>query len=125
MRSILVGAMSTCALWVAASAGSAQAPEAHDHGSGRLGKVSFPVSCAPEAGRRFERAKAVLHSFWWEEGDAAFNRVLEADPKCAMAYWGLAGRLQRLTETVEKQRGVINSHLLYQLSHSGLTAAKT
>jgi hypothetical protein len=68
MRSILVGAMSTCASWVAAPAGSAQAPEAHDHGSGRLGKVSFPVSCAPEAGCRFERAMAVLHSFWWGGG---------------------------------------------------------
>ncbi len=33
---------------------------------------------------------AVLHSFWWEEGDAAFNRVLEADSTCAMAHWGLA-----------------------------------
>jgi hypothetical protein len=33
---------------------------------------------------------AVLHSFWWEEGDAAFNRVLEAESDCAMAYWGLA-----------------------------------
>jgi tetratricopeptide (TPR) repeat protein len=33
---------------------------------------------------------AVLHSFWWEEGDGAFNAVLEADPDCAMAYWGLA-----------------------------------
>lgn len=33
---------------------------------------------------------AVLHSFWWEEGDRAFNAVLEADPNCAMAHWGLA-----------------------------------
>jgi hypothetical protein len=33
---------------------------------------------------------AVLHSFWWEEGNRAFNAVLDADPKCAMAYWGLA-----------------------------------
>jgi hypothetical protein len=31
-----------------------------------------------------------LHSFWWEEGDAAFNRVLEVESDCAMAYWGLA-----------------------------------
>jgi tetratricopeptide (TPR) repeat protein len=74
-----------------APAGNAQEPESHNHGApGRLGKVTFPVSCAPEAGRRFERAMAVLHSFWWEEGEAAFNRVLEADSSCAMAYWGLA-----------------------------------
>ena len=66
MRSILVGAMTTCAVLAAAPAASAQAPEAHDHGTGRLGKVTFPVSCAPEARRRFERAMAVLHSFWWD-----------------------------------------------------------
>ncbi|HSJ75463.1 MAG TPA: hypothetical protein VK899_04665, partial [Gemmatimonadales bacterium] len=33
---------------------------------------------------------AVLHSFWWEEGDRAFDQVLEADSSCAMAYWGKA-----------------------------------
>ncbi len=68
----------------------AQEPETHDHGTERLGKVTFPVSCTPLAQRRFEHAMAVLHSFWWEEGPAAFYRVLQADPKCAMAYWGLA-----------------------------------
>jgi hypothetical protein len=78
-----------------ARGGNAQAPThddhpAHAHGLGKLGKVTFPISCAPEAGRRFERAMAVLHSFWWEEGDAAFSRVLEAESDCAMAYWGLA-----------------------------------
>src|SRR5215210_5737426 len=77
-----------------APAGNAQQAEdhahaPHDHGLGKLGKVTFATSCAPEAGRRFERAMAVLHSFWWEEGEAAFNRVLAADSTCAMAYWGL------------------------------------
>ena len=68
----------------------AQEHEAHLHGLGRLGRVSFPVSCTPEAQRRFQHAMAVLHSFWWEEGDAAFNAVLAADSTCAMAHWGIA-----------------------------------
>jgi hypothetical protein len=67
---------------------------AQDHGHhaqlGRLGRVSFPVSCNAEAGRRFERAMAVLHSFWWEVGERAFGAVLEADSSCAMAHWGRA-----------------------------------
>jgi hypothetical protein len=33
---------------------------------------------------------AVLHSFWWEEGDRAFGEVLKADSTCTMAYWGIA-----------------------------------
>jgi len=66
----------------------AQEPE-HHHDA-RLGRVVFPVSCTPGAQRRFEHAMAVLHSFWWEEGDRAFGDVLAADPTCVMAYWGLA-----------------------------------
>ena len=63
-----------------APAAIAQDADAHHHGVGRLGRVSFPVSCTAEAGRRFEQAMAVLHSFWWEEGERAFGAVLEADP---------------------------------------------
>jgi hypothetical protein len=77
-------------LVVGASAASLAAQE-HPHARGeRLGRVIFPVSCAPEARRRFERAMAVLHSFWWEEGPHAFGAVLDADSTCAMAHWGLA-----------------------------------
>jgi hypothetical protein len=90
VRSILLGAMFTGIVMAAAPAGSAQGPEAHDEEISRLGNVNFPVSCTPEARRRFKRAMAVLHSFWWEEGEIAFDAVLEADPKCGMAYWGLA-----------------------------------
>ncbi len=67
---------------------------AQEHGHqahiGKLGRVVFPVSCAPEAQRRFERAMRVLHSFWWEEGNRAFDAVLAADSSCAMAHWGIA-----------------------------------
>jgi hypothetical protein len=77
-------------LFAGASPASLAAQE-HEHaGAERLGRVEFPVSCAPEAQRRFERAMAVLHSFWWEEGPRAFGAVLKADSTCAMAHWGLA-----------------------------------
>jgi hypothetical protein len=67
------------------------AAQEHAHGHDeRLGRVVFPVSCAAEARRRFERAMAALHSFWWDEGLRAFGAVLEADSTCAMAHWGLA-----------------------------------
>jgi tetratricopeptide (TPR) repeat protein len=64
--------------------------EAHPHALGALGRVVFPVSCSSEAQRRFEYAMAVLHSFWWEAGDRAFNAVLASDSSCAIAHWGLA-----------------------------------
>ena len=56
----------------------------------RLGRVAFATSCRPDAQARFERAMALLHSFWWEEGGRAFHAVAASDSTCALAYWGLA-----------------------------------
>jgi len=56
----------------------------------QLGKVSFANSCAPAAQASFERAVALLHSFWWREGERAFREVLDRDPNCAIATWGIA-----------------------------------
>jgi len=88
-RSTLAGSLVTLAVLAGAPAAIAQ-EEAHHHGVGRLGRVSFPVSCTAEARSRFRHAMAVLHSFWFEEGPRAFGAVLEADSNCAMAHWGLA-----------------------------------
>ena len=54
-----------------------------------FGRVSFPTSCDPAVQPRFERAVAMLHSFHPGAGPA-FAQVAEADPGCAMAWWGVA-----------------------------------
>ena len=36
------------------------------------------------------RGVALLHSFFYEEARRVFNLAAETDPKCAMAYWGVA-----------------------------------
>ncbi len=56
----------------------------------QLGHVSFANSCAPAVQAGFERAVALLHSFWWREGAKAFSDVLARDPDCAIATWGIA-----------------------------------
>jgi tetratricopeptide (TPR) repeat protein len=56
----------------------------------RLGRVHFQTSCAPEAQKQFERALALLHSFFFPETVKAFNAIPETDPTCAIAYWGIA-----------------------------------
>jgi tetratricopeptide (TPR) repeat protein len=58
--------------------------------SGRLGRVLFKTSCTPAAQKEFERALAMLHSFYFPETINAFNATLKTDPNCAIAYWGLA-----------------------------------
>src|SRR2546421_5427737 len=58
-------------------------------GSG-VGRVLFKTSCSPEAQKQFERALAMLHSFWFPETVKAFAAIPQTDPGCAIAYWGLA-----------------------------------
>jgi tetratricopeptide (TPR) repeat protein len=56
----------------------------------QLGTVHFPVSCAAEVQKPFERGVALLHSFWYEEAKKEFEQIAKDDPKCAMAHWGIA-----------------------------------
>jgi tetratricopeptide (TPR) repeat protein len=71
------------------------ADEPHSPGApkiapGDVGAVRFPVSTTPAAQQQFDRAIAMLHSFWYEEVDKAFSGIGETDPRCGMAYWGVA-----------------------------------
>ncbi|MGH7835382.1 MAG: hypothetical protein ACREQK_17200, partial [Candidatus Binatia bacterium] len=56
----------------------------------KLGKVAFPTSCDPKVQVQFERGVAMLHSYWFIQARKTFEAVLQQDPKCAMAYWGIA-----------------------------------
>jgi len=56
----------------------------------KLGEVNFPVSCNATAQKEFNRAMALFHSFWFDPAKKSFARVLELDPRCAMAQWGIA-----------------------------------
>src|SRR5215469_10376362 len=56
----------------------------------KLGAVHFPISCTPAAQQQFNRAVAMLHSFWYPQDLNAFAEVTKTDPSCAMAYWGIA-----------------------------------
>ena len=55
----------------------------------QLGKVDFPTSCDPKVQPAFERGVALLHSFWFPEARKVFLQVVQDDPSCAIAYWGL------------------------------------
>src|SRR3989441_134095 len=75
--------------WLGVGGGLA-AQEPHPHQAEALGRVVFPVSCTPEAQTRFERAVALLHSFWYERAADTFREAVVADTACAMGYWGQA-----------------------------------
>src|SRR5262245_689081 len=71
---------------------SGAAAQEHEHGApaGRLGKVHFDTTCAPTVQADFDRGVAQLHSFWFSAAIDSFNTVLKTDPRCAIAYWGIA-----------------------------------
>ncbi len=56
----------------------------------KLGKVSFPISCAPAVQSDFNRGIALLHSFAYAPASEAFQKIAVQDPHCAMAHWGIA-----------------------------------
>ncbi len=67
----------------------------HDHpdaGGDHIGSasVSFQTSCAAALAPDFNRAVALLHSFWFAQAIAAFDGVLAKDPSCGIAHWGIA-----------------------------------
>lgn len=65
----------------------------HEHASAdtaALGNVSFPTSCLPAVQPDFNRAVALLHSFWYKKSEETFIAVAKVDPSCGMAQWGVA-----------------------------------
>ncbi len=75
-------------LFVLRNTHSATAPEPGDLRG--VGKITFPITCAPDVQSDFARGVALLHSFFYEEARRVFTSMAERDPKCAMAQWGIA-----------------------------------
>jgi len=56
----------------------------------QFGDINFSISCDYSVRETFDLALALLHSFEYNEAEKAFVKVLDVDPECAMAYWGVA-----------------------------------
>ncbi len=65
----------------------------HEHASAepeKLGTVQFATSCNPAVQGDFNRAVAMLHSFWYQKSGETFAQIARVDPGCALAEWGVA-----------------------------------
>jgi hypothetical protein len=78
----------TAAVLLLAVAAAAQ--HQHQAGGQTLGKVHFETSCQPDVRDSFDRAVALLHSFEFRSAVEGFSGVLQKDPSCTMAHWGIA-----------------------------------
>ncbi len=64
--------------------------DTHTMGSHKTGIVSFKNSCKAQVQADFSHAVALLHSFEYPESPRIFKKIIEQDPDCAMARWGVA-----------------------------------
>lgn len=55
-----------------------------------LGDVSFPNSCDGDAANLVERGVGLLHHMMYTNANLVFGMANDADPDCALAYWGQA-----------------------------------
>ena len=60
------------------------------NGETQFGKVEFGLSCSEKVRANFNLATALLHSFEYGEAEKVFAKVIDEDPDCLMAYWGVA-----------------------------------
>ena len=82
-----------CALFLCYFSGLSFSDEMHAHhhdATEKLGNISFPIACAADSQKPFERGVALMHSFGYEEAEAQFVEITQKDPTCAMAHWGVA-----------------------------------
>jgi tetratricopeptide (TPR) repeat protein len=61
-----------------------------DTGAKIVEEVDFATSCSPAVQHTFKHAVWTLHSFWYPEALKDFTAVTEAEPDCAIGYWGIA-----------------------------------
>jgi len=93
MRFPRVSCLVIACAWLTGTMSVVAQHEQHEHPAGepeKLGKVNFPVSCDAGLQLQFNRAVAMLHSFWYEKANEEFAAVTKKDPACGMAYWGIA-----------------------------------
>jgi tetratricopeptide (TPR) repeat protein len=89
---VLLCVLAGISLTIAAHAREQGAPQAgHDHAAAEhFGSVHFETSCSAAVQPQFDRAVAMLHSFFYPETEKAFQAIVDREPSCGMAYWGMA-----------------------------------
>jgi tetratricopeptide (TPR) repeat protein len=89
MRHSITRLTSLALVSLAAPVPAAAAAEHGSHGE-ELGAVEVHASCEAAAMPHLQEGLALLHHMTYERADQAFAGAADADPACALAYWGRA-----------------------------------
>src|SRR5687767_9382123 len=56
----------------------------------QYGTLAFQTSCGSGVQDDFNLGVKLLHSFEYDEAEKVFAGIIDRQPDCAMAYWGVA-----------------------------------
>lgn len=92
LRRTIIFAAIVCSTLLSASAqdGNQHQHDPQEKALTKLGRVNFRTSCSNKVQPLFNQAVAWLHSFEYEEAEKTFTEITAIDPRCGMAYWGVA-----------------------------------
>ncbi|MEE9409243.1 MAG: hypothetical protein V3V28_14350 [Polaribacter sp.] len=90
----------------------------------QFGDVNFSLSCDYSVRKTFDLALALLHSFEYSEAEKAFVKVLDADPECAMAYWGVAMSIYHAAWFPPSKKELIRASKILEVAKSIEKGAK-
>lgn len=96
-KTIKCAAIMLAVMLAVSTAGLAQHEHMHDDHpvpeGASIGEIDFRVNCSEEVKGDFDHALGMLHHMMYVTSRSAFEQIAEADPNCAMAYWGIATTL--------------------------------
>ncbi|WP_152205066.1 hypothetical protein [Marinobacter changyiensis] len=68
--------------------------EGHTHSTGDdIGTVNFQADCDDSVRADVDHALGMMHHMMYTQARAEFDAIIQADPDCAMAHWGVATSL--------------------------------
>ena len=56
----------------------------------QYGSVEFEIPCSEPIKQDFNLGMELLHSFEYDEAEKVFAAIIDKEPDCSMAYWGIA-----------------------------------
>jgi hypothetical protein len=91
----------------------------------KLGKMHFVTTCNAAVERQFDQSMILLHAFWAKDAIAGFKAVLQQDPDCAIAYWGIAMAYQQNPLTAQQPSSEATAEALAGLDKAKAIGAKS
>jgi len=87
-------------------------------GGNEFGEVRFSFYCNYATKEMFDLAVSLLHSFEYAEAEKAFANVIDTDPDCPMAYWGVAMSIYHALWFAPNEKDLIKGSKILEIAES-------